>query len=383
MSTALAATEATTTIVRARSFDALVDLKATWNELAGQYPTRRYEWCEAWWRHWGTPGNNLLVALIYDEQGMLIGIAPWYVERSMLSGRVLRFLGSGEACSDFLSILARLGRERDVAERLAEWLVGEQRDEWDLLDLEAVATEDETCAVFAHEMQRRGHLVNRRQSLNTWRIALPANWDDFVQGMSKPNRRKVRTLETRAISTDRAKLHVVRERWELKRAFDVLCELHERRRQSLGQRGCFSSARFTQFHRDIAAIFFEAGILRLSWTELDGKPVAADYGFNLGNIAYAYQSGIAPEAASENPGWLQITLSLRAAIEQGYAQFDFLRGDERYKSAWRAEPVPLVDLQIVSRRAMARGRHAAAQFTSALRCAARYTLSSLRSRTKA
>ena len=51
--------------------------------------------------------------------------------------------------------------------------------------------------------------------------------------------------------------------------------------------------------------------------------------------------------------------SLRAAIEQGYRRFDFMRGDEAYKASWGAQPVPTVETRVVARRSSAHLRHTA------------------------
>jgi CelD/BcsL family acetyltransferase involved in cellulose biosynthesis len=51
--------------------------------------------------------------------------------------------------------------------------------------------------------------------------------------------------------------------------------------------------------------------------------------------------------------------SLRAAIEQGYAAFDFMRGDEAYKSSWGARARPTLETRIIARRPSAQLRHTA------------------------
>ena len=78
---------------------------------------------------------------------MPIGFAPWYLQHSASQGRVVRFLGSGEVCSDYLAILCRPEDEDRVAAALAEWLIraqggaasrsptGDTSDCWDLLEL--------------------------------------------------------------------------------------------------------------------------------------------------------------------------------------------------------------------------------------------------------
>ena len=149
-----------------------------------------------------------------------------------------------------------------------------------------------------------------------------------------------------SIDSGRVVVHSVDNPADFERAFAILIELHQKRRQSIAEAGCFASPRFTQFHREIAGRFLAAGRLRLTWLELDGRPLAAEYGFTGGKTVFYYQSGFEPELAGEQPGWLSLAVSLRQAIEEGYRGFDFLRGDEPYKASWRAQQRPLVRVRV-------------------------------------
>jgi CelD/BcsL family acetyltransferase involved in cellulose biosynthesis len=135
-------------------------------------------------------------------------------------------------------------------------------------------------------------------------------------------------------------------------------ELHQKRRESLGQRGCFASPRFTAFHRDVTAQLLSLGLLRLWWTDLDGRPAAIEYDLIGGDTIYFYQSGIEPELARDRPGWLGSIGSLRDAQRSGYRYFDFLRGDEAYKSSWRAVVLPADELRVVAPRTFPRLHYA-------------------------
>lgn len=110
-------------------FQSLSPLASAWNELAGGVPFRRWEWVETWWRHYGCredgspkPGCELFVLTVWDDNDELIGIAPWYRILTRSGARVVRFLGDGEVCSDYVSILCRNGKEEHVTEALADWL---------------------------------------------------------------------------------------------------------------------------------------------------------------------------------------------------------------------------------------------------------------------
>jgi CelD/BcsL family acetyltransferase involved in cellulose biosynthesis len=327
-----------------------------WNSMVRGVPFRRWEWLESWWRQYGPePGQQrqlreLFVLAVFDSRETLIGLAPWYLERSASQGRVVRFLGSGEVCSEYLSLLCVEGKEEIVARGMAKWLTestkagyhdpegGQSSDRWDVLKLSAIASDDHAIALLLDDLAGQGNAVHRRPGMNCWRLALPGSWEEYLSLVSKSHRKQLRRLDRDFFRSGRAVVHWVREPDQLEKALDVLIGLHQRRWQHLGWPGCFASERFLKFHREVALRMLAFDALLMSWLELDGEPVAAEYHLAGDGIVYAYQSGIAPESLEYQPGHLSHLATIRRAIERGDRAFDFLRGDEPYKSHWRAVP---------------------------------------------
>ncbi len=190
-------------------------------------------------------------------------------------------------------------------------------------------------------------------------MEFPDTWEDYVASLSKSRRERVHKLLRRNFDTGLVTTGTVEHADELEHYFRRLVELHQKRRASLGQPGCFASPLFTAFHRDVMAQLLSLGLLRLWWTDLDGRPAAIEYDLIGGDTIYFYQSGIEPELAGDRPGWLGSIGSLRDAQRRGYRNFDFLRGDEAYKSSWRATMQPAEEVRIVAPRSIPRLRYAA------------------------
>ena len=147
--------------------------------------------------------------------------------------------------------------------------------------------------------------------------------------------------------TDRAKVCVATDEASLERGLAILIDLHQQRQKQLGHPGCFASPRFKDFLHAAAQRHLGTGHLRLQWIELEGIPVAAELDLVSDNVRMHYCSGIAIDSNFPRPGWLGITAAIRRAIDEGCHSFDFLRGDEGYKSHWRGEPVAMVDWELV------------------------------------
>ncbi len=351
------------------SFDDLTPLAADWQRLSDGMPFRSWTWLSHWWRHYGPQSNadrrrtQLSVLCVLDHADAVVGIAPWYLHHSPVYGSVLRPLGSGEVCSDYLSVLCQPNQQEAVADVLAEYLVNGTRTsgvntlQWDLLDFDGIEATDGPMNSLIGCLEMAGCIVDRRPGLSCWRLPLPLDWESYVVGLSRNLRRDVRRLERELLDNGRAILRGVTRLDELPDAMNILVELHQRRRATLGERGCFASPRFLRFYNDVVPELFRRGLVEFHWLEIDSRPVAAEFQLVGRGTLYAYQAGIDPASIKLQPGKAIYLAILRQAIESGSRAFDFLRGDEPYKARFGAQPRPTVNYRIVPRRMLPRLRH--------------------------
>jgi CelD/BcsL family acetyltransferase involved in cellulose biosynthesis len=353
-------------------------LERPWNELSGGMPLRSWDWLATWWKHYGPVARQVssyhddrpaqrqlyVIAVYRDGAGRadgdtsgreLAGIAPWYLDRTIVKGNVLRWLGSGEVCTDHLSLICRPHDRESVATAIAEALTTTCED-WDRLELDAVDADDAAIGLVITALEERGCLASRYPADAFWTLDLPASWEEYLAAISKSHRKQLRRLEREVLESDRVRWHQVRSQEELPRAWEALVDLHQRRRRSLGEPGCFASRAFHDFHRDVVERLFLKDQLRMSWLELDSSPAAAEYHLTDGTTTFAYQGGVDPERLVEEPGRLSTILCLQSAIDERHACIDFLRGDEPYKAHWRAVSHPAVDYRVVPNRRLARLR---------------------------
>lgn len=349
--------------------DELTPYVDDWNRLAAGSPFRGWTWLSHWWRHYGPQSKSealrirLTALCVFDESDALVGIAPWYLDCSAIRGRVLRFLGSGEVCSDYLGVLCYPAREEAVVEALADYLVknafADDPDamRWDLLDLEGIDAEDHVMSNLVDHLAMLGCSTHRRPGMNCWRMELPADWESFVASLGRNRRRDLRRLERNYLDTDRVVLHRVTRTEELPKAMDILVDLHQRRHNAQGEPGCFASPRFLAFFRDVVPELLRQGHLQFHWLELDGKAAAAEYQLTGNGVLYQYQAGMDPDAIEHRPGYMINVAILREAVASGCRWFDFLRGDEPYKACFGARPRPSVKFRVAPHRPVSLLRH--------------------------
>ena len=363
-----------------RQFDDLGALSNRWDELAGDCVFRSFTWASTWWKHYGLSSQGshrelfiLLVSEVtpclssngFDSHSLealsdqdVVAILPCYVERTVTRGKVLRFLADGEVASDYLDLLVSPDWAEVAVDALATYLCN-HTECWDKADFSAINVTDSQVAGLIDALHKKGCYVERTVGPSCWSIKLPDAWDEFLEMQSKSHRKQLRRLQRRILDSNRTRWHLVRQPQQLDKAWDVLVDLHQRRRKSLGEPGCFASQLWSRFHRDLAQQLLLEGRLRLSWLELDGKPVAAEYHFASNRATYAYQGGVDPDLLHEEPGRLSTILTIEHAIGQQHQVFDFLRGNESYKAHWRATPQETVDFLVVPAHWSARWRHQA------------------------
>lgn len=349
------------------------ELAEAWEQLSAGIPFRRPAWCEAWWRHYQQSNAELLILTVEDRNGELVGLAPWYQEQSLRGGRVIRFLGSGEVCSDYVTLLSRKGCEQAVANCIAAWLSENYEGKWDSIDLDGVIEGDVAIEALAAQLEAQGASVDRPAAQQCWRIEFPANWDEYLARLSRKRRERVRAFVRRMFDSNVATWRLAETDDEVTQGYDILIDLHQRRRNSLEEKGCFASETFTEFHREMLHRLASEGRARIHWIELDGNPIAVEYDLIGTDTVYVYQTGIDPEAVEHSPGWLSAIASIRSALAGGYASFDFLRGDEPYKATLRGEPVAMQTVRITA-------GHAGAQMRRCIRRSIRLTKDHLKQR---
>ncbi len=357
------------------SLDELAPYAEDWDRLAAGMPFRSWNWLSTWWRHFGSEstaddvGAQLCVLCMFDHVDDLVGVAPWYVDRSATHGRAIRSLGWGEVGSGGPGILCRSGSQGPVAEALADYLADQpdvydpDRLRWDLLELTDVAAEDAVVGRLARDLADRGAAVHSRPGTACWRIELPATWDEYLQTLSPSHGEQVRRLQQEMLATGRAVLQSVDQVDDLSASIDMLIDLQQRtpRESASFASTQFVSTRLAAFHREVMPGLLRAGQLQLHRLEIDGSPVAIEIHLTGGGIVHAYRSAVDSEASGRQPdcpfGRLATLATLRRAIEQGYRAFDLLWGDESEKMLWRAEPRATLSVDVVPDRTAARWRH--------------------------
>jgi CelD/BcsL family acetyltransferase involved in cellulose biosynthesis len=300
--------------------DRLESLRDEWTNLAeqGRNVFATWEFAATWWEHFGA-GRRLVAVGCRDSGGDLFAVFPLYLWRRRPL-RVLRFLGHG--AGDILGPVCPPERAGDAARALRQLLEVAPWD-WDVFVGENLPGEQDWPRQLGGDVIRReGNPVLRA----------PDGFEEFL-GQRSPNfRSHVRRGERRLARRFRVRFRLS-DSTTLDADLAALFRLHQAR---FGEQSSFGGDR-TAFHRALARRAHERGWLRLWILELDGRAVAAQYGFRFGGVESFYQSGRDPELRRESLGMTLLSHAIRAAADEGVRELALLRGHEPYKYRFATE----------------------------------------------
>ncbi len=305
-------------------------LKAEWNELlARSYANSvftTWEWQTTWWDAY-QPGQLWIITCRNDD-GRLLGIAPWFIQEHPQLGRVVRTVGCVEV-TDYLDVIIDRDCITLVLDALANYLV-EQRDKFDVIDLCNLPESSPTPEMFPIYLQQHGFQVQVEQQEVCPIIKLPNSFEEYIASLGKKYRHELRRKIRRAEGNAQIDWYIVGPEHdleaELNRFTDMMASSDPAKAEFL------QDEQNMAFFKAMARVMLDAGWLQLNFLTVNGEPAAAYLNFDYGNRILVYNSGLYPEEFGHlSPGIVLLARNIRHAIEQGREEFDFLRGNEVYK----------------------------------------------------
>ena len=284
-------------------------------------------WLKAWWAAFGGRRKPSIMGVRRGRD--LIGIAPLRVQ-----GAEASFIGDPDVC-DYLDFIIAPGRGPEFFPVLIEELRRQGIRHLDLGPLRADSTVTTGLLPVAKELGCEASLERDEVS---YELALPATWEEYLGLLKGTERHEIRRKLRRLEETARIEFRSVDDPNRVRRAMDTFLRLFVASRTD---KAAFMTNRRARFFRSLAEDMAEAGVLKLSFLELDAKPAAAVMCFHDDSTVYLYNNGYDNRFRSLSVGFLSKVLSIQEAIRAGKKRFDFLRGPESYKRRLGGKPVPL------------------------------------------
>lgn len=163
--------------------------------------------------------------------------------------------------------------------------------------------------------------------------ALPAG--PYVASLSANTRYQIRRSDRRYEAGGELRIERAGTVAEAREFLAALAVLHQRYWESRGRPGAFAGAHFTRFHHALierALPTREVDLLRVS---AGHSVIGFLYNFIHRGHVYAYQSGFDYQGAEphQKPGLTSHRLAIELYRSEGATRYDFLGGEDRYKTS--------------------------------------------------
>ena len=291
-----------------------------------------WEWMYTWWEYF-QENRQLFILTVYDESKKLVAIAPLCITNKRIGGisvlKYIKFLGTLPISSDHLDFIISKGEEKKVLGKIVVFLFQESR--WDYCLLTNIPVTSLTGRLLEEIMGNRPFQSKISQSCPY--IPLPDQIEDFHSSLSSNMRntikRRKRNLQKNYNGFEFVKCE---NPDDIDDAMEILFKLHQKKWMEVKHKGNFARNAIRVFHKKIAETFLNVDMLRLYFLRVQGKDVAALYTFKYNNTLFYYQGGWDPEWSKDRVGSILTNLVIEDAINNGYSEYDFLRGTEDYKT---------------------------------------------------
>lgn len=317
-----------TVIQDTASFEAL---RNEWNSLLFETDNSTifltWEWLFAWWKTVGQHKNQLRIFLV-RRQSKLIGIAPLMLNtKRKYAISFLRLQSLGHPECDVSGIITN--EIEATTDSILSYLK-ENRQEWDILELNEFSLTDQNCqhfllrikeSIFFEELEVEEHFY----------IPTNKDWDEYYGKLSKNLRRNYKRRLKRATEVGGVNhsTHIGNSlTWEI---FQTIFSINE-------------NGNFPNLYKDDNAIEFHKHLFKLmnkkSWIQIEifqieNKPVAYQYGFLLKNKYEDWRGGFDKNFDTLAPGKLLMMKSLEHHFKNDtIVESNLLRGKHSYKTDW-------------------------------------------------
>ena len=339
-------------ITECKSLQDLQDIRGEWGQLVEASDNATvfagWEWAEAFWQY-SAPGKKPLILLARDEQNRLVGVLPMARSTRMRMVRVLEVLGCNEQgypIADYGGMLAKAGVEAAVWAAMLRHI---KRSRWTVMDFRncivpTPGKEKEMARFYSQAAAELGLAVKLQQGAMCRRISLPANFDEYMEGLSPKLRKNTRRSLKKLAELGCTIEHITtQDEVAFREAFQALILYHQARWAHDTTGGGFPDQRSKEMHFHIARSLDRKGQLDLRAIRGPEKQIlGVMYNLRHNGVTYFYGLGISmdEEYSALSLGNCLLVNSISAAIESSCHTFDMMRGDHDYKRRFGGYALP-------------------------------------------
>ena len=339
------------------NFEDWLNIASEWNRLLHESTSGSFfltwEWLFSWAECFLGNNRSLYILLFHDNKE-LVGIAPLYIERKKIGPfplREMRFIGTPEAGSDYLSVIVQKGMEEKVANAFYDFLImGDfHKIYWDVAVLSEWPANNLFLVYLIERIRGQGRYLEYDTSSYCPVVKLSASEAEYHAQLTTDWRQKV-NQNIRVINREQNVIH------EEIRGEAVAAKMPEFFRLYREKGGWSSDKVQPAIQRLITKYGSKALPIQIDLLSINGQLIAGflhlEYRDTRSLYLMAVDKKYNPKVSIGN---FLVGKSIKNAIDSGYSFYDFLKGMEGYKFHWATEGNRTVQLTFWQKRPIALG----------------------------
>lgn len=290
-------------------------------------PFQLPEWQLPWLRHLG--GGRLRTIVVRDG-GTPVGLLPLSIISSGEPPVRIAVL-NGTGISDYLDLIA-LPEKADAAAALLLQALRDMQSDWDICDFQEIRADSPLM-----RLNVSGDMAVETAPMQVCPVLeLPVRKEELNRLISRRQAASLRRAHRLLDKAGEARLESSHAD-NFRDFLELLFDLHGRRLREKSQAGALDHEAVRSFHREAADLMQKRDMLRMHRLVLNGAAISVMYLFTTGESVFFYLSGFEPAAEHFSPGAVAVRYAIEQAVDEGKKNFDFLRGNEKYKHLWGAK----------------------------------------------
>jgi len=319
-----------------------IKMREEWNSLLERSLTNEmfllWEWIYSWWDVFKDGNRELYILCGKNSRGEMIGLAPFYLQKSSVLGivrrHILRLCSSLETYPDHLDIIATEDYGESFLEAVLKYLIQNDQD-WDLIKLEGVCENSIIKRYLTSAPPKvKKLLVTSVPDSKCPYLVIDRSFEDYLKSFSAKKRQTLLRKRRVLMNREKAVFKKVQRDEEPEKYIRELFALHGERARQKGIRTTFSGENLIAFHKKIVHLLLKDDKVVLAFLYNGFNPLVSYYCIKHNKKVYYYQAGLSQEGERKSAGTVLFSLLLEDAFAEKYKEFDFLRGSEEYKSFW-------------------------------------------------
>ncbi|MEW6983599.1 GNAT family N-acetyltransferase [Colwelliaceae bacterium 6471] len=186
-----------------------------------------------------------------------------------------------------------------------------------------------------------------------------ANWETYLHSLSANTRAQIRRSKRAYEQYGELTLSAANSEQQALTYFEEAGTYHKIRWQEGEYGSGFNNSCFLKFHRHLIQTQFKEGAIDILKISADNQPIAYLYNFIFKDTVYFYLSGINYFGDNKHkPGILAHSLAISFYANKGFACYDFMAGESRYKKSLSTSSSQMVIVCFSQKNIKNRVKHA-------------------------